>query len=72
MKTDLLISRLNKQISQIDTTSIRAHIDKGDLDDWIEDWRIETAAVSFGLFLKIREMIEVLGREISEKYRGSD
>lgn len=52
MKTDL-ISRLNKQISQIDTASIRAHIDKGDLDDWIEDWRIETAAVSFGLFSNI-------------------
>ena len=65
MKTDL-ISRLNKQISQIDTASIRAHIDKGDLDDWIQEWRIEAASLSFELF----SQIDCLKREVLRMQTG--
>lgn len=48
--TDDLISRLNEQIAKIDTASINAHIEQGDLDNWVEEWRLETASVSLCLF----------------------
>ena len=58
--TDYLISRLNTCISEIDSDSIQKHINKGDLDDWIQEWRIEAASLSFGLF----SQIDCLKREI--------
>ena len=58
--TNDLISRLNICISEIDSDSIQKHINKGDLDDWIQEWRIEAASLSFGLF----SQIDCLKREI--------
>ena len=60
MKSDL-VSKLNTQISMIDPTSINAHIENGDLDEWIEEWRKETASVSFGLFSLIYELARRVG-----------
>ena len=54
MKNDL-ICKLNDQIAKIDPVTIREHLAKGDLDDWIYEWRIETAGISFGLFVDIKQ-----------------
>ena len=63
---DDLISRLNICISKIDSDNIQDHIDKGDLDDWIQEWRIEAASLSFGLFSRI----DCLKREVFRMQTG--
>lgn len=50
---EFFIRKLNTQIAMIDSDTIQEHIDKGDLEKWICDWRIETAAVVLGLFAKV-------------------
>ena len=55
MKSEL-ISKLNRQISAINDVSIKAHMDQGDLEEWLDEWRIETAAVSFGIYVLIYEL----------------
>jgi hypothetical protein len=45
-----LITKLNIQISCINTETIRQHEATGDLEDWIAEWRTETGAISFALF----------------------
>jgi hypothetical protein len=47
---DDLITKLNNQISMIETRTIKEHLDKGDLEEWLYNWRIEVSAISFGLF----------------------
>jgi len=61
---DDLISRLNICISKIDSDNIQEHIDKGDLDDWIQEWRIEAASLSFGLFSQIDWLPSAEPREV--------
>lgn len=57
MKSEL-ITKLNIQISLIDPETIRQHEQYGDLDDWIAEWRTETAAVSFGLYTLMYEVLK--------------
>ena len=52
MKSEL-ISKLNTQIAMIDTNAINDHIEQGDLEEWLWDWRIEMGALSFALFMRI-------------------
>ena len=65
MKSEL-ITKLNIQISLINPETIRQHEATGDMDDWIAEWRTETAAVSYGLYAL---MYEVLKRA---KWEGKD
>ena len=51
-----LISKLNTQIAKMDASVIEAHMAKGDLDEWVEDWRIEMASISLGLFALIYQI----------------
>lgn len=56
------ISDLNEQIAEINTQNIKDHIEKGNLDMWLNEWRIKTASISFNLFV----LIEELGKENKE------
>lgn len=60
MKSEL-ITRLNTQLAMIDTDAIKAHTEKGDLEAWIWDWRVEMAALSFALYLKIYALTDGKG-----------
>ena len=52
---DKLIAELNSKIAEIDGNEIRKHIDQGNLDEWLWDWRVEIASVSFGLYSELYE-----------------
>ena len=52
MKSEL-ITRLNTQLAMIDTDAIKAHTEKGDLNEWVLDWHIEMSTLILALFLKI-------------------
>ena len=62
MKSEL-ITKLNTEISVIDPDTIRQHMEYGDLDEWITDWRMEIAATSFGLYSLLYEMARLLDIE---------
>lgn len=55
MKIDF-ISDLNEQIVEINTQNIKDHIEKGDLDMWLNEWRAKTAGIGFNLFVLIKEL----------------
>lgn len=50
------ISDLNEQIVEINTQNIKDHIEKGDLDMWLNEWRMQTASIGFNLFVLIKEL----------------
>ena len=60
--TNDLITKLNIQISLIDPKTLEARRLNGDLEEWIQEWRTETAAICFGLFT----VINVLERKVDE------
>ena len=63
------IGRLNSCISVIDSNIIQKHIDKGDLDDWIGEWRIEATSLSFGLFSLINILKKAI-EQMRQSYKG--
>ena len=50
------ISDLNEQIAEIHTQNIKDHIEKGDLDMWLNEWRAKTAGIGFNLFVLIKNL----------------
>lgn len=50
------ISDLNEQIVEINTQNIKDHIEKGDLDMWLNEWRAKTAGIGFNLFVLIKDL----------------
>ena len=55
MKIDF-ISDLNEQIAEINTQNIKDHIEKGNLDMWLNEWRAKTAGIGFNLFVLIKNL----------------
>ena len=60
MKSEL-ITKLNTEIAMIDSTAIKAHMEQGDLDEWLDDWRMEISATSFGLYALLYELAKLAG-----------
>ena len=55
-----LISDLNTQIAMITPESIQTHLDKGDLADWLSEWRAKTAGIGFELFVETETLTTAL------------
>lgn len=60
-----LISDLNTQIAMITPESIQTHLDKGDLADWLSEWRGKSAGISFELFMRKEEVTQALSAIVS-------
>ena len=60
------ISELNEQIAQINAKAIQKHIEANDLEEWLDDWKVKTAAISFGLFYEKRKIKNALKAMIED------
>ena len=67
MGAEDLITKLNGQIAMMDPNIIKMHYADKNLDKWLKGWKMETAAVSFGLAYQIAELkINLTWEELKE------
>ena len=59
---DDLITKLNNLIADINSEEIELHVNNNTLNDWLNAWKMEIAAVSMGLFTIINSKEQELNR----------
>ena len=59
---DDLITKLNNLIADINSEEIESHVNNNTLNDWLNAWKMEIAAVSMGLFIIINSKEQELNR----------
>ena len=53
-----MISKLNSGIAMMTTANYNLHKEAGDLQDWLDQWRIDMACVSISLYTTIRVLTD--------------
>lgn len=55
---DNLVDKLNDGISEITTANFNLHKESGDLQEWLNEWRVKMACISMEVFTIIKSCVD--------------